>query len=261
MPTTCPVCAGELFKPEGEAITRCVNSACPAQVKERIRHFATRVAMDIEHLGPAIVDQLVVNKLIKDVADLYDLELADLLKLERFAEKSAQNLLASIQASKNQPYDRLLYALGIRMVGRNTASLIAQHFDSLEDLFHIKADKLDHIYGVGPKVAQSVEQFFAQEENIKLIERLKESGVTIKTNQTKGPQPLKGKTFVFTGSLEKMSRSEAEEIVRKLGGHPSSSVSKQTNYVVAGAEPGSKYDKAKKLGVKIISEEKFRNLL
>lgn len=260
MPTTCPVCSGEIYRPQGEAVARCINAACPAQVKGRIVLYAMRDAMDIEHLGPAVVDQLVSAKLVKNIADLYYLEKKDLLKLERFADKSAQNLLDSIELSKDRPYDRLLFGLGIRMVGRNTASLILQHFDSLEDLFHIKAEKLAHIQGVGPKVAHSVEHFFAQEENVKLIERLKKSGVTIKATQAKGPQPLKGKTFVFTGSLENISRSEAEEFVRKLGGHPSSSVSKQTDYVVAGSEPGSKYDKAKKLGVEIISEEEFMKL-
>ena len=261
MPKKCPACGGELFRPEGEAITRCVNAACPAQVKERIRHFCTREAMDIEHVGPALVDQLVEKKLVKDAADLYSLEKKDVQKLERFADKSAQNVIDSIEGSKDRPHDRLLYALGIRMVGRHVASLIAQHYDSLEDLFDIKADKLTRIAGIGPKVAASVEHFFSQKENHHLIERLKKAGVSVKAAKAKGPQPLKGKTFVFTGGLEKMTRPEAEELVRSLGGHPSSSVSKQTDYVVAGSEPGSKFDKAKKLGVKIISEAEFLKLV
>jgi len=261
MPSICPVCDGELYRPEGEAITRCINASCPAQVKERIRHFCTRQAMDIEHVGPAVVDQLVEHKLVKDIADLYSLTTKELESLARFAEKSAQNVIDSIKNSKDRPYNRLLYALGIRMVGRTVASLIAQHYDSLEDLFDIKAIELEKIHGIGDKVASSVERFFAQKENHKLIERLKKDGVRITALKAKGPQPLKGKTFVFTGGLEKMTRPEAEELVRSLGGHPSSSVSKTTDYVVAGFDPGSKFDKAKKLGVKILSEADFQKLV
>jgi DNA ligase (NAD+) len=260
MPKVCPVCGEELYRPEGEAITRCINARCPAQVKERIRHYCTRTAMDIEHVGPALVEQLVDNKLVKDVADLYSLDKADLQKLERFAEKSAQNVIDSIQSSKDRPHDRLLYALGIRMVGRTVAVLIAQHYDSLEELFDVKAEQLQKIHGIGPKVAESVEHFFAQKDNHKLIERLKQAGVKVRGERAKGPQPLKGLTFVFTGGMETMMRPDAEELVRQLGGHPSSSVSKQTDYVVAGTDPGSKYDKAKKLGVKIITEQEFVRL-
>ncbi|MFA6431847.1 MAG: NAD-dependent DNA ligase LigA, partial [Candidatus Margulisiibacteriota bacterium] len=261
MPKKCPVCNETLFRPEGEAITRCINAACPAQVKERIRHFATRTAMDIEHLGPAIVDQLVENKLIKDVADLYALEKKDILKLERFGEKSAQNIIDSIAASKDRPHDRLLYALGIRMVGRTSAALIAEHYDSLEDLFNESAENLQKIGGIGPKVAESIAHFFSQKDNRHLVERIKKLGLRIKGDKKFGPQPLKGKIFVFTGGLDKMTRPEAEEIVRSLGGHPSSSVSKETDYVVAGTDPGSKSDKAKKLGVTIISEKEFQELI
>ncbi|MBU0573795.1 MAG: NAD-dependent DNA ligase LigA [Candidatus Margulisbacteria bacterium] len=260
MPVKCPVCGGELYRPEGEAITRCINAACPAQVKGRIGLFTSREAMDIEHVGPAVVDQLVENKLIKDVADLYKLEKNDLLDLERFADKSAQNVIDSIESSKNRPYDRLLYGLGIRMVGRHVATLIAQNYDSLEDLFDVKEEELEKIHGVGKKVAASIAHFFGEKENQQLIERLKKYGVNIKAKKARGPQPLKGKTFVLTGTLETLSRPEAEDLIRSLGGHPSSSVSKKTDYIVAGAEPGSKYDKAKKLGVKIISEKEFKKI-
>ncbi len=261
MPKKCPVCGGELYRPEGEAITRCVNAACPAQVKERIRHFCTREAMDIEHVGPALVEQLVEKKLVKDAADLYSLEKKDVQALERFADKSAQNVIDSIQGSRDRPHNRLLYALGIRMVGRHVAALIAQHYDSLEDLFDVSAGKLTRIAGIGPKVAASVEHFFSQKENHHLIERLKKAGVRTKGLRTKGPRPFAGKTFVFTGGLDKMTRPEAEELVRNLGGHPSSSVSKETDYVVVGHEPGSKFDKAKKLGVKTISESEFLKMV
>jgi len=260
MPKKCPVCGGELYRPEGEAITRCINASCPAQVKERIRHFCTREAMDIEHCGPALVDQLVEAKLIKDVTDLYSLEKQDLTKLERFAEKSAQNVIDSIAGSKDRPLDRLIYALGIRLVGRHVASLLAQHHDSIDELYGVKAEQLEKIPGVGPKVADSVSRFFSEKENHHLIEKLRKAGVTLKSKIQKGPQPLKGKTFVFTGGLNTMTRPDAEELVRSLGGHPSSSVSKETDYVVAGEEPGSKYDKARQLGVKIISETEFRKL-
>jgi len=260
MPKVCPVCDGKIVRPEGEAVARCINASCPAQVKGRIILFTMRGAMDIEGVGPALIDQLVEKKYIKNVADLYDLKKEDIKKLERMADKSAQNTIDSIQGSKDRPHDRLLFALGIRLVGSHVASLIAQNYDSLEDLFDIKASEIDKIPGIGPKVAKSVEEFFSLKENHNLIERLKKAGVRIKAARAKGPQPLKGKTFVFTGGLEKMTRPEAEELVRKLGGHPSSSVSKQTDYVVAGTEPGSKLDKAKKLGIKCISEKEFLRL-
>jgi len=261
MPKKCPVCGEELYRPEGEAITRCINARCPAQVKGHIRQFCMREAMDIEHVGPALIEQLVEKKLVKDAADLYSLEKKDVQKLERFADKSAQNVIDSIQASKDRPHDRLLFALGIRMVGRHVASLIAQYYESLEDLFNIKAEKLTKIAGIGPKVAQSVEHFFSQKENHHLIERLKKAGVRIRAAKAKGPQPFKGKTFVFTGGLDKLTRPEAEEMVRNLGGHPSSSVSKQTDFVIVGHEPGSKFDKAKKLGVKCITEAEFLKMV
>ncbi len=261
MPKNCPICKGELFKPEGEAVTRCINASCPAQVMGRIILFCMRGAMDIEHVGPALIEQLVNKKLVKDVADLYKLEKKDLKGLERFADKSAQNVIDSIQGSKDRDYDRLLFALSIRLVGSHIASLIAQHYDSLESLCDVKAEQLIKIAGIGPKVARSVEHFFSQKGNQNLIERLNKASVRVKTAKTKGPQPLKGKTFVFTGGLSKISRPEAEELVRNLGGHSSSSVSKQTDYVVVGTEPGSKFDKAKKLGVQILSEAQFLKII
>ncbi|MFA4906343.1 MAG: NAD-dependent DNA ligase LigA [Candidatus Margulisiibacteriota bacterium] len=260
MPKTCPVCGSELYRPEGEAITRCINAACPAQVMGKIIHFCTREAMDIEHVGPALVEQLVEAKLVKDVADLYKLEKKDILKLERFAEKSAQNVIDSIAASKDRPFDRFVYALGIRLVGRHVATLLAQHYDSVDDLYDVKPIELEKIPGIGPKVAEVVSRFFSKKENRHLIEELRKAGVRVKAEKARGPQPLKGKTFVFTGGLETITRPEAEDMVRNLGGHPSSSVSKETDYVVAGTEPGSKFAKAKKLGVKIISEQEFKKL-
>ncbi|MGB9613435.1 MAG: NAD-dependent DNA ligase LigA [Candidatus Margulisiibacteriota bacterium] len=261
MPKKCPVCGAEIYRPEGEAIARCLNAACPAQVKERIRHFCTREAMDIVHVGPALVEQLVDKKLVKDAADLYYLKKEDLMKLERMADKSAQNVIDSISASLDRPFDRLLYALGIRMVGRKTAQILADNFLDIDQLAKATEAELSKIYEIGPKVAESIVTFFRQKENQHLIEKLKKAGVQLKAKVEKGPKPLAGKTFVFTGGLEKYTRAEAEEIVRKLGGRASSSVSKETDFVVVGTEPGSKYEKAKKLGIKIISEKEWLKMI
>ncbi|MFH1390352.1 MAG: NAD-dependent DNA ligase LigA [Candidatus Margulisiibacteriota bacterium] len=260
MPTHCPVCGGKIYRPDGEAIARCTNFACPAQVKERIRHFTTREAMDIEHAGPALVDQLVEKKLIADAADLYTLTKEDILKLERMGEKSAQNVIDSIQGSLSRPFDRLIYALGIRLVGRRTAQILADNYESLDELAEASAEELAKVHEIGPKVAEGIVVFFKEKENRHLIEKLKKAGVKTRDQGSKGPKPLKGKKFVFTGGMEHYTRPEAEELVRRLGGSASSAVSKETDYVVAGTDPGSKYDKAKKLGVMIISEEEFVSL-
>lgn len=261
MPKNCPVCGAKIFRPEGEAIARCTNASCPAQVKERICHFTTREAMDIEHVGPALVDQLVEKGLIRDAADLYSLRKEDMVKLERFADKSAQNVIDSIKASLDRPFDRLIYALGIRMIGKRTAQILADHFQDIDSLSKANESELSKIYEIGPKVAGSIVTFFKQKENQHLIEKLKKAGVRVKGLGSRVTGPLSGKTFVFTGGLEHYTRPEAEELVRKLGGTASSSVSKDTDFVVAGSEPGSKYDKAKKLGVKILSEAEFIKLL
>ncbi|MFA4843386.1 MAG: NAD-dependent DNA ligase LigA [Candidatus Margulisiibacteriota bacterium] len=261
MPHKCPVCGAEIFKPAGEAIARCTNATCPAQVMGRVRLFTSREAMDIEHAGPALIDQLVAKELIKDAADLYTLDKADIMKLERMADKSAQNVVNSIKASLDRPFERMLYALGIRMVGKRTAQILADHFSDIDHLAKANEEELSKVHEVGPKVAASIVTFFKQKGNIHLIEKLKKAGVRTKELGTKGPQPLKGKTFVFTGGLEHYTRPGAEELVRKLGGSASGSVSKNTSYVVAGTDPGSKYEKAKKLGVEVISEEEFRALI
>jgi DNA ligase (NAD+) len=261
MPKKCPVCGAEIFRPEGEAIARCTNFSCPAQVKERIRHFTTREAMDIEHVGPALIDQLVEKGYVKDAADLYSLSKEDVMKLERMADKSAQNVIGSIKASLDRPLDRLIYALGIRMIGRRTAQLIADHFSDIDSLAEATEAELSRIHEVGPKVAESVITFFKQKENRHLIDKLKKAGVKVKGEREKGPKPFKDKTFVFTGGLTSYMRPEAEELVRKLGGSASSSVSKQIDFVVAGTEPGSKFEKAKKLGVKILSEEEWLKMV
>ncbi len=261
MPKKCPVCGGDIVRPEDEAVARCTNASCPAQVKARIRLFTMRGGMDIEHVGPALIDQLVDKKYIKDIADLYSLTKEDIKKLERMAEKSAENVIDSIQGSKNRPFDRLIFALGIRNVGSHMATVLASHYPSIEKLEKAKKEELVKIHEIGPIVAEAIEDFFKEKHNIKLIEKLRKAGVNLKSKAAEGPQPLKGKTFVFTGSLEKMTRPQAEELVRSLGGMASSSVSKDTDYVVVGSEPGSKFDKAKKLGIKTISEQEFFKLV
>jgi len=261
MPHKCPVCGAEIFRPEGEAIARCTNATCPAQVMGRVRLFASREAMDIEHAGPALIDQLVEKKLIADAADLYTLTKEELLTLERLADKSAQNVINSIKASLDRPFERMLYALGIRMVGKRTAQILADHYTDIDQLATANEEELSKVHEVGPKVAASIVTFFKQKGNVQLIEKLKKAGVRVEGRAVRSPQPLKGKTFVFTGGLEHYTRPGAEELVRKLGGSASSSVSKNTSYVVAGTDPGSKYEKAKKLGVEVLTEDAWQSMI
>lgn len=261
MPKECPVCGSKIVRPEAEAIARCINAGCPAQVMGRIAHFTSREAMDIEGVGPALIEQMVEKKVIHDVADLYALTKDDIKKLERKADKSAENAIKAIQASKDRPFERLIYALGIRLVGKHIAFVLSQHYRNIDELSQAKAEKLSKIYEIGPKVAQSLEDFFRQKGNQHLIEKLKKTGITLESKQKKGPQPLKGKTFVFTGGLDKFTRPQAEQRVRDLGGAAAAAVSKKVDYVVAGTDPGSKHDKAVKLGVKILSEKEFIKLI
>lgn len=261
MPTHCPVCGTLLVRPPGEAVTRCPNPDCSAQLKRAIRHFASKGAMDIDGLGEKIVEQLVDNGLIQDVADLYRLTVADLLPLERFAEKSAQNIIGAIQGSKNPPLERFIYALGIRYVGEATANLLAQHFQSLEALAQASEGELLQIEGIGPQVAGSIRDFFLNERNRLLLAKLREAGVVPQSPAKPVSSPLAGKTVVFTGALEKYSREEAKALVTALGGKVASSVSSKTDYVVVGAEPGSKYTKAQELGLTILDEAGFDRLV
>ena len=262
MPTKCPECGSAIHKAEGEVAYRCVNAACPAKRKESLLHFAGRHAMDIDGLGEKIVDQLVDKGLVKDVADLYSLKLDQVADLERMAEKSAQNLLDEIAASKKQPLSRLIYALGMRFVGERTGQLLAENFGSLEELEEAKPEDLEKVTEVGPKVSESIVEFFSEPANRKLIKKLHAAGVrpTAEKREIKS-QKLAGKSFVFTGALERRSREEAGELVQQHGGKLSGSVSKKTDYVVVGADPGSKYDKAKELGVTILGESEFEKLI
>jgi DNA ligase (NAD+) len=262
MPEKCPQCGMRIHKVEGEVAYRCVNVSCPARRRESLLHFASRHALNIDGLGDKIVDQLIEKGLVKDAADLYKLDVGTLSELERFAEKSAQNLVDEIQGSKKSALARLIYALGIRFVGERTAQLLASHFGSMEKLAAASAEELMEVGEVGPKVAEGVREFFSESANRKLIDRLRNAGVNMKDART-APRGTKfaGMTFVFTGTLERRSREAAEALVAEQGGKAGSSVSKKTNYVVVGADPGSKYDKAKSLGVTILDEAGFEKLL
>ena len=262
MPRHCPVCGSAIRRAEDEVAYRCVNTACPAKLKESLLHFASRHAMDIDGLGDKIVDQLVDKGIVKDVADLYTLKLEQLAELERMAEKSAQNLLDEIAASKKNPLARLIYALGIRMVGERTAEFLAAHFSSLEELATAEEEQLFNVGEVGPKVAAAIAEFFSEPRNRQLIKKLEKVGARpVEEKRVVRSQKFAGKSFVFTGTLEHRSREEAGQLVMQHGGKISSSVSKKTDYVVVGSDPGSKYDKAKSLGVRILTESDFEKLL
>ncbi len=261
LPENCPVCGSRTVRLEGEAVQRCINSACPAQVKERIIHFASKNAMDIEGLGEKVVDQLVEAGLVHDVADLYALKKEQLTALERFGEKSADNLIRAIEASKERPLDRVLFALGIRFVGEHLAGVLARAFGSMEKLAAASKEDLLQVYEVGPQVADSVADFFFSPQNQELIHRLRQAGVKMTPlSEPVGEQLLAGKTIVFTGALTSLTRREAQELAERLGARAASSVSKKTDYVVAGADAGSKLTEARRLGIPVLTEEEFRKL-
>ena len=261
LPTTCPVCGSKLHRAPEEVAIRCENVGCPAQIKERILHFASRSAMDIEGMGDAITNQLVDKGLIRDYGDVYYLKLDDVRDLERMAQKSAANLLSAIEKSKSSDLNRLIYALGIRHVGERAAWILANHFGALEKLSGVSIEELTSIDEIGPVMAESINNFFSNKENLKILKKLTGAGLKMSGGRLKGKGgALEGKTLVVTGTLKHFSRNEAEELIRKRGGSPSSSVSKTTDFLVAGEGPGSKLEKAKALGVKIIYEEEFRSM-
>jgi len=264
MPEKCPVCGAKVVRLEGEAVARCIGSDCPAQLKERIAHYAQRSAMDIDGLGDKLIEQLVDKKIVKDIADLYKLDLSTLSSLERMGGKSSQNLLSQIEESKTRPLSRLIFALGIRYVGTRGARILSEHFSSLKELSETNPEELEAIPEIGPQTAHSLILFFQEERNRKLLKKLKDCGIQMgekKVEKRREKTFLAGKKFVFTGALKHYSREQAKELVESSGGRAVSSVSKKVDYVVAGKDPGSKYEKAKKLGVKILSEEEFEDLI
>jgi len=259
MPSKCPVCGAEVIKEE--AIHRCIGLDCPAQLKGRIKHFASKRAMDIEGLGVKLTDQLVEKGLIKDVADIYTIKKDELIALERMADKSAQNIIDAIEKSKTKPLSKFLYALGIRHVGETTAEDLACQFPRLDDFFHLSEEDLMEVEGIGPEVAASVHQFFRDKKNKESIELLKKAGVKVIEPKVKEKGKLAGKTFLFTGALKTFGRDEARNVVESLGGMTTSSVSKKVDFVVVGEDPGSKFDKAKELGIKTLTEEEFKKMI
>ncbi|MCX5709583.1 MAG: NAD-dependent DNA ligase LigA [Candidatus Omnitrophica bacterium] len=263
IPDTCPACGGKVIKEKEEDVAyRCINSSCPAQLERGLEHFASRGAMDIEGMGEAVIEQLVKLKLVKDFADIYKLSEKDLLGLEFFKEKKAGNLLEGIEKSKKQPLSRLIFALGIRHIGEKAALVLAEKFKDIDHLMQAKKDELQNIYEVGPVLTNSIAEYFSQASTGKLIDEFKDAGLNLKEAVKEYRKtPLTRKTIVFTGELSGYSRARAEEAARLAGGMPSSTVSKSTDFVVAGENPGSKFDKAKKLGVKIIDEAKFKEML
>jgi DNA ligase (NAD+) len=261
MPEHCPVCGGNVARTPGEVDHRCVNANCPAKLQGTILHFASRHVMNIDGLGEALVNQLTERGLVKNVADLYKLSKHDLLQLERMGEKSAENVLAEIEASKKLPLERVIYGLGIRFVGERTAQFLAEHFGSLDAIMKASAEELEEVNEVGPRIAESIVEFFADEHNCKLVGDLRKAGLTFTGQKKEKGTKLAGKTFVLTGTLLRHTRDEAKKMIEDAGGRVSGSVSKKTNYVVAGSDAGSKLDKARELGVSVIGEEELEGLV
>ena len=264
-PERCPVCKSKLYKPEDEVALYCENPECPAQIKARLIHFASRGAMDIEGLGEALVDLFVEKGFLKTFSDIYELKnhRDELIQIERLGEKSVDNLLNAIEKSKSQPFEKVLFALGIRYVGAGVAQKLAEHFGSIDALINASEEEILSVYEIGPSISRSVKQFFSDKHNLELIEKLKKAGLNFSSEQKKPVKDnfFKDKTFVLTGTLSSFSRDEAAARIKRLGGKVASSVSKNTDYVIAGEKAGSKLDKAKSLGVKILNEEEFLKLL
>jgi len=261
MPARCPVCGGHIVRAEGEADHRCVNVSCPARLRETIRHFASRGVMNIEGIGDVLGNQLVETGLVKDVADIYNLTADQLLKLERMGKKSAENILTEIKNSKNAPLERVIYGLGIRFVGERTAQFLAEHFGSMDALMKASEEELQQVNEIGPRVSASIREFFDEPRNVNLVGRLRKAGLAFTGNKKQRAATLAGKTFVLTGTLERYTRDEAKKLIEDAGGRVSGSVSKKTDYVVAGAEAGSKLDRARELGVTLIGEKEMEKLV
>jgi DNA ligase (NAD+) len=262
MPAQCPVCGGRIVREEGEVASRCINTDCPARLKESILHFASRGVMDIDGMGEVLVNQLVDRGLLKSVVDIYGLSVERLLELDRMGKKSAEKLLANINRSRQLPLPRVITALGIRFVGERTAQLLAEHFGSLDVIATASLEELEAAEEVGPKVADSIFQFFREERNRRLVQGLREAGLQFEhQRKRKKAGPLDGLTFVLTGTLPQLTREEAAARVVAAGGKVTDSVSRKTSYVVAGEKAGSKLDKARTLGVKVIDESGLLGML
>jgi DNA ligase (NAD+) len=261
MPEKCPVCGTKVVKTEGEVDYRCVNANCPAKLRETILHFASRHVMNIEGMGDALVAQITDRGMVKNVADIYKLTKADLLSLERMGDKSAQNVLDEIEASKKLPLERVIFGLGIRFVGERTAQFLAEHFGSMDALMNASQEELEDVNEVGPRIAESIREFFEEPKNRELLKRLREAGLTFAGKKRERGTKLAGKTFVLTGTLINHTREEAKKMIEDAGGRVSGSVSKKTDYVVAGSDAGSKLDKAKDLGVPVIEEKEMEKLV
>ena len=260
-PTHCPECGGKVVRAEGEADHRCVNAKCPAKLRESLLHFASRGVMNIEGMGESLVNQLADRGLVKDVADIYSIDEAKLLSLERIGKKSADNLLREIEASKRLPLERVILGLGIRFVGERTAELLAEHFGSMDAFMNASFDELQQVTEVGPRVGEAITEFFSEPRNRELVKRLEKAGLRFEGEKKQRGTKLAGKTFVLTGTLPNLSRDEAKKMIEDAGGKVSGSVSKKTGYVVAGSDPGSKLDKARELKVAVIDEDGLKNLL
>jgi DNA ligase (NAD+) len=261
MPEHCPVCGGNVVRTPGEADHRCVNANCPAKLQGTILHFASRHVMNIDGLGDALVNQLTERGLVKNVADLYRLTKDSLLSLERMGEKSADNVLGEIEASKKLPLERVIYGLGIRFVGERTAQFLAEHFGSVDSIMKASAEELQEVNEVGPRIAESIVEFFSDEHNRRLVNDLRKAGLTLAGQKKEKGTKLAGKTFVLTGTLARHSRDEAKKLIEDAGGRVSGSVSKKTDYVVAGGDAGSKLDKARELRVPVIGEDEMEELV
>ncbi len=261
MPRNCPVCDSETCREENEAVSRCINTNCPAQVKERIKHFASKGAFDIDGLGDKLVEQMVSKGLISSYADIFQLDKERVVNLERMGQKSAENLIKAIEKSKKITFARFIYALGIRHVGENMAGIVAGRCDDIGKLSCALIDDFEAVEGIGPEIAKSIRRFFEQDENLKTIERMLKAGVQVIAEAKQKKESLKGKVFVLTGTIESMTRTDAKKMIEMAGGKVTGSVSRNTDYLVAGKSPGSKFDHAKELGIEIIDEETLRKLI
>lgn len=260
MPSTCPACGSKIVREADEAVARCINSSCPAQLKGKIRHFASRDAMDIEGLGEALISQLVDKGVVRSMSDIYALDENALISLERMGEKSAKNLLSEIEASKSQGLERLFYGIGIRHVGGTVAESLTARFETIDELMSASKEDMMRVEGIGEIIADSVVDFFSEPSNRKLIGEFEKKGISMRAI-ARARGALDGKVFAFTGTMKKYSRSDAEARVRLLGGKAGSGVTKKTDYVVAGEDPGSKIKEAQKLGIRVLSEEEFLRLI